>query len=81
MRLCYVVLQDIRLENLAPRSTTTNAAGQGLAVGPYKRGSSLDPAEEFGARPNMEPSTVALAEDHSSAEALHSGRPLFWQVG
>lgn len=75
----YVVPQDISLESLAPRSTTSNAAGEfdfrgGLVLGTYKLYAKKesdgypDPADKFYADPKIEPSTVELTEDHPSAE-------------
>jgi hypothetical protein len=75
----YVVPQDISFENLAPRSTTTNAAGEfdfhgGFVLGTYKIYAEKqadgypDPADKFYADPKTEPSPVELTEDHPSTE-------------
>lgn len=75
----YVVPQDISFESMAPRSTTTNTAGEfdfrgGFALGTYKLYAKKeadgypDPADKFYADPKIEPSTVELTEDHPSAE-------------
>jgi len=79
----YAVPQDISFENLSPRSTTSNAAGEfdfrgGFALGTYKVYSRKDSdgypdtSDSFYADPKREPAKVELTEDHPSASATVS---------
>ena len=72
------VPQELNFENIAPRSTTTNAAGEfdfhgGFELGTYKLYSKKDAdgfpdsADSFYADPKAEPPKIELTEDHPTA--------------
>lgn len=74
----YVVPQEISFENIAPRSTTANAAGSfefhaGFALGTYKMYAKKesdgypDPSDDFYADPKREQLTVELTKEHPSS--------------
>lgn len=73
----FAVPEEISFENLAPRSTTANGAGEfdfvaGFALGTYKLYAKKesdgypDPSDSFYADPKHEPPTVELTKDHPS---------------
>jgi hypothetical protein len=76
----YAIPQEASLDNISPRSTTTNEAGEfdfhsGFALGSYKLYSSKDAegypdrSDSFYAEPKFEAKKVELTEDRPSATA------------
>ena len=76
----FAVPQDLSLDTIAPRSTTSNEAGEfdfhgGFELGTYKLYSRKDaegypdPSDNFYADPKLEPPKAELTEDHPSAAA------------
>jgi hypothetical protein len=74
------VPQDISFENIAPRSTTTNAVGEfdfrgGFELGTYKLYAKKDAegypdsADSFYTNSKVDPAKAELTEDHSSTTA------------
>jgi len=76
----YAIPQDISLDSVSPRSTTTNEAGEfdfrgGFVLGTYKLYSKKDAegypdrSDSFYADPKLDAPKVELTEDHPSATA------------
>lgn len=76
----YAIPQDVSLDSITPRSTTTNESGEfdfrgGFALGTYKLYSKKDAegypdrSDSFYADPKLEVPKVELTEDHPSATA------------
>ena len=74
----YAVPQDISFDNIAPRSTTANGAGEfdfrgGFELGTYKLYAGKDTegypesSDSFYANSKFEPPTVELTKDHPFA--------------
>lgn len=76
----FAISQDVSLDNISPRSTTANEAGEfdfhgGFPLGTYRLYSKKDAegypdrSDSFYAEPKFEAKKVELTEDHPSATA------------